>query len=87
MPGQVQRRTSGRSHRELPAGRFHLIVLDPPFGDAVDPLLGAVATRLESGGVVYIERPKADGLPSLAGLRWHRRGRAGAVEFGLATPD
>ena len=64
---------------------FDLILLDPPYRDAVAPLLALARALLAAGGFIYTERPAREGLPAVSGLHWHRRSRAGTVEFGLAT--
>jgi 16S rRNA (guanine966-N2)-methyltransferase len=69
----------------LSAGAFDVVFVDPPYREPIEPLLGAVAGLLSPGGLVYVERPAAAGLPALDGYRWHRRSQAGAVAFGLAA--
>jgi 16S rRNA (guanine(966)-N(2))-methyltransferase RsmD len=43
--------------RQLPTGAmFDLVLLDPPYQDAVAPALEAAADRLASGGLIVLER-------------------------------
>jgi 16S rRNA (guanine966-N2)-methyltransferase len=70
----------------LGIGTFGFVVLDPPYRLESEPFLEPVSRLLAPGGLVYLERPADPGLPDLSGLRWHRRARAGRIEFGLATP-
>jgi 16S rRNA (guanine966-N2)-methyltransferase len=61
---------------------FHVVFLDPPFGD--DPwswLLPAVAAHLAPGGFVYAESPAA--LDPPPGLTVVRNARAGQVYYHL----
>jgi 16S rRNA (guanine966-N2)-methyltransferase len=66
-----------------PAGRFDLVLLDPPF----DADLAAAAARLAApllapGGFLYVEGPEPLAAPP-DGLLLHRASRAGAVSFQL----
>lgn len=74
------RRFLARPAREA----FDIVFLDPPYAEPVAALLGALRPWLASGALVYVERPRAEGLPALAGLEWHRQARAGSVCYGLA---
>jgi 16S rRNA (guanine966-N2)-methyltransferase len=75
------------AHRFLqgPAAEaFDLAFLDPPYAEPLPPLLSALRPWLAPGALVYVERSRAEGLPALDGLEWHRQARAGAVCYGLA---
>ncbi len=69
--------------RGRPTAAFDVVFLDPPYAAPVAPLLTLLPPWLSSGGIVYIERPATEGLPDIAGGTWAKRGRAGAVEYGL----
>ncbi len=67
---------------------FDIVFLDPPYtsGLLAHALTVILARRiLTTAGLVYIESAAADGFELPAGLRWHRRGQAGLVAFGLAA--
>jgi 16S rRNA (guanine966-N2)-methyltransferase len=66
-----------------PPHAFDLAFLDPPYALPVEPLLESLRPWLTDAGLVYVERPLAQGLPQLASATWHKRSRAGAVEYGL----
>lgn len=68
------------------SARFDIAFVDPPFERPVEPILDALVPLMARGGLVYVERAAAQGLPSRAGLRWRREGRAGAVSYGIAEP-
>jgi len=63
---------------------FDLAFLDPPYAEPLAPLLTGLRPWLAPAALVYVERSRAEGLPALAGLQWHRQARAGAVCYGLA---
>jgi hypothetical protein len=46
-------------------------------------LLEFLPPWLAPGALVYVERPRAAGLPVIAGGEWVKRSHAGAVEYGL----
>jgi 16S rRNA (guanine966-N2)-methyltransferase len=62
---------------------FDIVFLDPPYDRPVEPLLELLPRWLQATGVVYVERPRTPGLPEVPGGVWRKRGRAGAVEYGL----
>lgn len=64
---------------------FDIVFLDPPYSEPVEPLLEQLRNWLALGAVIYVERPRAVGLPNLADARWLKRAHAAAVEFGLLT--
>jgi 16S rRNA (guanine966-N2)-methyltransferase len=70
-------------------GPFDIVFLDPPFDSTWLPaLLGRLDEPgcLAPGAWVYVERPAAEGPPSLpAGWRLHRSGKAGDVGYYLAV--
>lgn len=63
--------------------RFDVAFLDPPYELPVEPLLRLLPPWLVPRGVVYVERPREQGLPELDGGTWIKRSHAGAVEYGL----
>ena len=68
--------------RAAPAS-FDLVFVDPPFDAGLfDAALAAAAPLLRTGGVVYLEAPRAFDPPP-AGWTLHRHGRAGAVHYHL----
>lgn len=63
-----------------------VVFLDPPFAeDFWQPALALLSARgwLRTGGLVYVESPRAMALPQRPGFRLHREGQAGEVRFGL----
>ena len=65
------------------AGRFDLVLLDPPFGaELAGPAALLAARLLADGGYLYVESAAALAEPP-AGLVAHRSSRAGAVHFQL----
>lgn len=63
---------------------FDLVLLDPPFDEALfQPALAAAVRCVAPGGWVYVEAPQAMGDDATLGLRCHRHGHAGAVHFHL----
>jgi 16S rRNA (guanine966-N2)-methyltransferase len=67
---------------------FDVVFLDPPYQQAVPPLLALLAGHLRAGAVVYVERPSEGELQALA--CWGsllKSGRAGAVHYGLLQVD
>jgi 16S rRNA (guanine966-N2)-methyltransferase len=75
--------------RGHPPGRFDIAFLDPPYETPVEPLLELLPPWLAARAAVYVERARETGLPEVGWGRWHRRGTAGAVEYGLLVtgPD
>ncbi|HEY1131150.1 MAG TPA: 16S rRNA (guanine(966)-N(2))-methyltransferase RsmD [Roseateles sp.] len=68
--------------RSQPAGRFDLILLDPPFAaDLFDAALAAALPLLADDGLIYVESP--DGIAAPTGFTVWRQGRAGAVHYQL----
>src|SRR5690349_5543080 len=80
---QIVRRDALAFLREAPAARFDIVFLDPPYAAPLDPLLAVLPAWLRSGALVYVERPRSTGLPSVTSAEWVRQSRAGAVEYGL----
>jgi 16S rRNA (guanine966-N2)-methyltransferase len=66
--------------------RFDVVFVDPPFANAVEPVLAGLLPLLKREARVYLERSAESPWPEVAGLDWIRRSRAGAVAFGLAVP-
>jgi 16S rRNA (guanine(966)-N(2))-methyltransferase RsmD len=68
------------------AGRWQLVLLDPPFDSGLAaPALSAAARLVAPGGFVYLEGPAIADPPP--GWRVHRASRAGAVHYALLAPD
>jgi 16S rRNA (guanine966-N2)-methyltransferase len=84
---QVVRRDALAFLREPPAARFDIVFLDPPYAQPLEPLLDLLPRWLEPRALVYIERPRLQGLPSVPAAQWLKRSHAGAVEYGLLRFD
>jgi 16S rRNA (guanine966-N2)-methyltransferase len=80
---QIVRRDVLAFLREPAPRRFDLVFLDPPYALAVEPFLDLLETWLAPRALVYVERPRSEGLPNVAATEWRKRGHAGTVEFGL----
>ncbi len=65
-------------------GPFDIAFADPPYLTPVEPMLALLTPQLSPAAVVYLERPRADGLPDApAGMFWHRQATAADVAYGL----
>jgi 16S rRNA (guanine966-N2)-methyltransferase len=82
---RIVRRDALAFLREPPSARFDVAFLDPPYASPLEPLLALLPPWLSPGAFVYVERPRAAGLPVVAGGEWVKRSHAGAVEYGLLT--
>jgi len=87
---RVQRGDGTAALRQAAPGSLHLVLLDPPFGqaDLFTPALQAAAQAVAEDGFIYLEAPRAwaeDALASL-GLSAHRHLKAGAVHAHLLRP-
>jgi 16S rRNA (guanine966-N2)-methyltransferase len=69
--------------REPPPARFDVVFLDPPYAVPLTPFLELLPAWLRSRALVYVERPRSEGLPAVPHAEWHKRSYAGAVEYGL----
>lgn len=71
------------------AAPFDVVFLDPPYERPIEPLLGLLPRWLKVTSVVYVERPRAAGLPDVPAASWAKRSHAGAIEYGLLAfgPD
>jgi 16S rRNA (guanine966-N2)-methyltransferase len=69
--------------REAPSAHFDLVFLDPPYAVPLAPFLELLPAWLRPRALVYVERPRGEGLPSVPHAKWHKRSYAGAVEYGL----
>lgn len=77
--------------RQAPQRRFDVVFLDPPYQQALEPLLAHLEPWLAASAQVYVERPRprsdAPGLDELAqalpGAELIKQSKAGAVVFGL----
>jgi len=84
---RIVRRDAFAFLREPPSTRFDIVFLDPPYARPLEPLLELLPQWLASVAVVYVERPRAEGLPAVADAEWVKRSHAGAVEYGLLRFD
>jgi 16S rRNA (guanine966-N2)-methyltransferase len=80
---RVIRRDALALLREQATARFDVVFLDPPYAQPIEPLLELVPDWLAPRALVYVERPRAAGLPAVAGAEWVKRSHAGAVDYGL----
>lgn len=65
--------------------RFDVVFVDPPYdSDLLATVLPKLAGLLSPGGVVYAESRI---WPALSGWSELRRGKAGAVRYGLVAPE
>jgi 16S rRNA (guanine966-N2)-methyltransferase len=80
---RIVRRDALAFLREPPSTRFDVVFLDPPYARPLEPLLALLPPWLATGALVYIERPRSAGLPTIASSEWVKRSHAGAVEYGL----
>ena len=71
--------------RGAPPQRFDIVFLDPPYALPIEPLVAALEPWLGEGALVYVERPREQGLPQISGAEWVKRSHAGAVEYGLLS--
>jgi 16S rRNA (guanine966-N2)-methyltransferase len=80
---QVVRRDALAFLREPPVSGFDVVFLDPPYATPLDPLLAVLRPWLMPAGLVYVERPRSEGLPAVPSAQWLKQSYAGAVEYGL----
>jgi 16S rRNA (guanine966-N2)-methyltransferase len=73
--------------REPPTAKFDIVFLDPPYAQPVEPLLELLPRWLVARALIYVERPRGQGLPSVAGAQWLKQSHAGAVDYGLLRFD
>jgi 16S rRNA (guanine966-N2)-methyltransferase len=69
--------------REPPVARFDVVFVDPPYEQPLEPLLTLLPPWLSSRALVYVERPRSAGLPTVPSAQWWKQSHAGAVEYGL----
>jgi 16S rRNA (guanine966-N2)-methyltransferase len=69
--------------REPPAAQFEVVFLDPPYAAPLDPFLALLPAWLAPNALVYVERPRSEGLPEVPSAKWLKQSHAGAVEYGL----
>ena len=79
----VVRRDSLAFLREPPAAPFDVVFLDPPYAQSLEPLLELLPRWLAPQALVYVERPRAAGLPAVPAAEWLKKSYAGTVEYGL----
>jgi len=69
------------------AGRFDLVLLDPPYADvreaAFPEILAAAASILAEGGVLVLEHASTDAAPAVPGLTLDRSRRHGDTTLSL----
>jgi 16S rRNA (guanine966-N2)-methyltransferase len=80
---RIVRRDALALLREPPMSSFDVVFLDPPYAVPLDPFLAVLPAWLSSRAVVYVERPRTAGLPTVPSAAWLKRSHAGAVEYGL----
>jgi 16S rRNA (guanine966-N2)-methyltransferase len=80
---QIVRRDALAFLREPPSTRFDVAFLDPPYAVGLAPFLELLPAWLRPRALVYVERPRSEGLPAVPHAVWHKRSYAGAVEYGL----
>lgn len=80
---RIVRRDALAFLREPPAARFDVVFLDPPYAAPLEPLLGLLPPWLAPRALIYVERPRSEGLPAVAAAQWAKQSHAGAVEYGL----
>jgi 16S rRNA (guanine966-N2)-methyltransferase len=83
----VVRRDALAFLREPPSARFDVVFLDPPYAQPLEPLLELLPRWLAPQALVYVERPRSAGLPTVAGAQWLKQSYAGAVDYGLLRFD
>jgi len=84
---RIVRRDALAFLREQPSARFDVVFLDPPYAEPIEPLLALLPAWLAERALVYVERPRSAGLPSIASAERVKRSHAGAVEYGLLRFD
>jgi 16S rRNA (guanine966-N2)-methyltransferase len=84
---RVVRRDALAYLREPPNARFDIAFVDPPYALPIEPLLELLPPWLAPHALVYVERPRATGLPEVPAAEWWKRSYAGAVEYGLLRFD
>lgn len=80
---RILRQDASAFLRGQPTQHFDVAFLDPPYAVAVEPLLAQLAPWLAAAALVYVERPREEGLPAIERAEWRKRAHAGAVEYGL----
>jgi len=83
LGGRIIRRDV-RSFLEGSTDRFDLVFVDPPYAlplASVEEILGLVATRLRTGGVVVVHRRAETGVPEVPGLAMVGLRRYGTTEI------
>ncbi|HUQ50596.1 MAG TPA: 16S rRNA (guanine(966)-N(2))-methyltransferase RsmD [Gammaproteobacteria bacterium] len=80
---KVVRREALAFLREPAGARFDVVFLDPPYAQPLDALLELLPRWLTPQASVYVERPRSEGLPAVAGAQWLKQSHAAAVEYGL----
>ncbi len=84
---RVQRGDGLVALQRSPAASLHLVLLDPPFGQAAlfAPALAAAVPALAADGFIYLEAPQRwdDAALAAQGLQLYRHLKAGAVHAHL----
>lgn len=65
-------------------GPFDIAFVDPPYRDAIVPVVERLLRVLKPRAFVYLERARGSEWPAMPGVEWSRRGTAGNVEYRLA---
>lgn len=84
---RVVRRDALAFLREPPAAQFDIVFLDPPYAQPVEPLLELLPRWLNARALIYVERPRSQGLPPVGYAQWLKQSKAGAVDYGLLRFD
>jgi 16S rRNA (guanine966-N2)-methyltransferase len=79
---QIIRRDALAFLRERPLTHFDVVFLDPPYAAPLAPFLALVPAWLRPQALVYIERPRSEGLPAVPSAQWLKQSHAGAVVYG-----
>jgi len=66
-------------------GPFDIVFVDPPYDRPLQAVLERVLPLASGHAQIYTEREITEGLPTLAGLQWRKRSRAGRVCYGIAA--
>ena len=75
--------TRSRSCASRRSARFDVVFLDPPYAAAARSVARSAAALAHAAAVVYVERPRSEGLPAVPAAAWLKQSYAGAVEYGL----
>jgi 16S rRNA (guanine966-N2)-methyltransferase len=80
---QIVRRDTLAFLREQALAHFDVVFLDPPYAAPLEPFLALLPAWLRPAALVYVERPRSEGLPAVPSAEWLKQSHAGAVVYGL----